>query len=245
MLRRRLVILAIAVAVASQLLRLRDWERRAKENARHYVVTGQAQWSDEEFYRSGQVTLEEEILNDLTNICQGRNPKEMKVLEIGCGAGRVTRAFAGFFGEVFAVDISAEMVRQASQAVAGFPNAHVFRNNGKDLSAVRRNWWNRFGIGEPLQIDFAFTFMVFQHIPSREIIESYVRDVGRMLKRGGLFKFQVQGSPIAESDITAHSWVGVSYSEAEARALAERCGFEMRYQYGAGDQYYWLWFFKR
>ena len=26
--------------------------------------------------------------------------------------------------------------------------------------------------------------------------------------------------------------------------MAERCGFEMRYQAGAGDQYYWLWFFK-
>ena len=60
------------------------------------------------------------------------------MLEIGCGAGRVTRAFAGFFGEVYAVDISREMVRQAREAVVGFPNTHVIRNNGKDLSAVRR-----------------------------------------------------------------------------------------------------------
>ena len=43
----------------------RDWDRRAHENARHYVVTGQQQWSDEEFFQSGQITLEEEILNDL------------------------------------------------------------------------------------------------------------------------------------------------------------------------------------
>src|SRR5947208_7154321 len=168
-----------------QLLRMRrDWERRAKENARHYVVTGQVQWSDAEFYQSGQVTLDEEILNDLTNICQGRSAKEMKVLEIGCGAGRVTRAFAGFFGEVYAVDISAEMVRQARQAVAGFPNAHVFRNNGKDLSVVREKWWHRFGLGEPMQLDFAFSFLVFQHIPSKTIIESYVREVHRLLRPG-------------------------------------------------------------
>ena len=95
----------------------RDWNRRARENARHYVVTGQTQWSDEEFFQSGQITMEEEILNDLPNVCQGRDPKDMKVLEIGCGAGRVTRAFAGFFGEVYAVDISREMVRQAREAV--------------------------------------------------------------------------------------------------------------------------------
>ena len=228
-----------------QLLRMRrDWERRARENARHYVVTGQDRWNDEEFYRSGMVTLEEEVLNDLTNICQGRDPKQMRALEIGCGAGRVTRAFAGYFGEVYAVDISREMVRQARSAVAGFPNAHVFQNNGKDLSAVRLKWWHRFGMGGPLEMDFAFSFMVFQHIPSRAIIENYVREVHRLLRPGGLFKFQVQGAPNVEAD-AGHSWVGVTFSEKDAREMADRCGFEMRHQYGAGDQYYWLWFFKK
>ena len=230
--------------IARQLFRMRrDWERRARANARHYVVTGQEQWSDEEFFQSGLITLEEEILNDLPNICQGKDPKEMKILEIGCGAGRVTRAFAGFFGEVYAVDISREMVRQAREAVAGFPNTHVFRNNGKDLCAVNTGWRSRLGIGAPLQVDFAFSFMVFQHIPSRQIIENYVRDVHRLLRPGGLFKFQVQGSPEAEAE-PDHSWVGASFTETQARAMAERCGFELRYQYGAGDQYYWLWYFK-
>ena len=49
----------------------------------------------------------------MINICQGKDPKQMRVLEIGCGAGRVTRALASVFGEVYAVDISGEMVRQA------------------------------------------------------------------------------------------------------------------------------------
>ncbi len=222
----------------------RDWERRARENARYYVVTGQEEWSDDEFVQSGRVTLDEEILNDLTNVCQGKDPKQMKVLEIGCGAGRVTRAFAEFFGEVFAVDISREMVRQARCITAGLPNVHVFRNNGKDLSVVRRRWWHRFGLGAPLQLDFAFSFMVFQHIPSREVIESYVREAGRLLRPGGLFKFQVQGSAAVEAE-AEDSWVGVPFTEADARAMAERCGFEMRYQHGAGEQYYWLWFFKQ
>jgi SAM-dependent methyltransferase len=233
------------IETTRQLFRMRrDWERRARENARHYVVTGQDHWNDEEFYRSGLVTLEEEILNDLSNICQGKDPKQMRVLEIGCGAGRVTRAFAGYFGEVYAVDISREMVRQARAAVAGFPNAHVFHNNGKDLRAVHPRWWRRFFPGEPLEMDFAFSFMVFQHIPSRAIIENYVREVHRLLRPGALFKFQVQGAPNVEAD-RSHSWVGVTFSEADARTMAERCGFELRYQYGAGDQYYWLWFFRK
>src|ERR1035437_5076034 len=169
--------------ITRQLVQMRrDWNRGARENARHYVVTGQHQWTDEEFFQSGQITMEEEILNDLPNVCQGRDPKEMRVLEIGCGAGRVTRAFAGFFGEVYAVDISREMVRQARQAGAGVASAHVIRNNGKDLSAVGPHWWGRWGIGEGLEFDFAFLVIVFQHIPSREIIENYVREVHRVLR---------------------------------------------------------------
>ena len=159
------------------------------------------------------------------------------------GAGRVTRAFAGFFGEVYAVDISREMVRQAREAVAGFPNTHVFRNNGKDLSVLRAGWRGSLGIGPRLEIDFAFSIIVFQHIPSRKIIENYVREVHKLLRPGGLFKFQVQGCAVDEGD-PDHSWVGVSFSERDAREMAKATGFEMRYQHGAGDQYYWLWFFK-
>src|SRR3984957_6819604 len=117
----------------------RDWDRRAQENARHYVATGQKEWTDEEFFAAGEQEMQDQIFNDLGNICQGRDPKTLKVLEIGCGAGRVTRALARFFGEVYAVDISPKMVREARQAVSSFPNAHIFCNNGRDLSILRRN----------------------------------------------------------------------------------------------------------
>src|SRR5690349_9298464 len=114
--------------INQQLERMRrDWDQRAKENAKYYVATGKEDWSDEEFYRTGELTLEQQILNDLGNICQGKAPKQMKVLEIGCGAGRITRALAAYFGEVYAVDISVEMVRQARTALREFPNAHVFQ----------------------------------------------------------------------------------------------------------------------
>ena len=222
----------------------RDWDRRARENARHYVLTGQPSWTDEEFYRAGEITMQEDILNDLDNICQGKHPKEMTVLEIGCGAGRVTRAFAKFFGAVHAFDISQEMVAQARRAVAEFPNARVYRNNGKDLRAIGGRWRRWLGIAPTQQFDFAFSTMVFQHIPSRAIVENYVREVHAMLRPGGLFKFQVQGSSDVERQ-AGDTWVGASFREQDARRMAERCGFEMRYQAGAGDQYYWLWFFNQ
>jgi cyclopropane fatty-acyl-phospholipid synthase-like methyltransferase len=211
----------------------RDWDERARENARYYVNTERQDWTDDDFFRSGERTVDEEILTDMINICQGMDPGQMRVLEIGCGAGRVTRALAGHFGEVYGVDISGEMVRQATLALADRPNAHVLQNNGKDLSVVRE-----------LRFDFAFSSIVFQHIPSRDIVENYVREVHRLLRPGGLFKFQVQGDATLSTS-PDDTWLGVPFSDAQVVAMAERCGFEPRYRHGAGSQYFWLWFFKR
>lgn len=211
----------------------RDWDERARENARFYVNTERTDWTDQEFFASGERTVAEEILTDMTNICQGKEPKQLKVLEIGCGAGRVTRALAGLFGEVHAVDVSGEMVALAQEALRDRPNARVYQNNGMDLGVVPGG-----------NFDFAFSTIVFQHIPSREVIESYVREVHRLLRPGALFKFQVQGDPSLQTEAD-DTWLGVPFSDADAVEMAERCGFEPRYRHGAGDQYFWLWYFRK
>ncbi len=211
----------------------REWDERAKENARYYVATANEDWTDEAFFASGRQTVSEEILTDMTNICQGKDPKEMTVLEIGCGAGRVTRALAEVFGRVYGVDISGEMVARATAALQGIPHATVVQNNGADLQAL----------GD-IQVDFAFSSIVFQHIPSREVIHNYVREVHRLLRPGGLFKFQVQGDATLQTSAD-DTWLGVPFSDAQAVEMAEACGFEPRYRHGAGEQYFWLWFFKR
>jgi SAM-dependent methyltransferase len=211
----------------------REWDERARENARHYVATAQTNWNDDEYFESGRENVRREILTDMGNVCQGRDPKQLKVLEIGCGSGRITRALAEIFGEVYAVDISGEMIRQARETLRDTPNAHVFQNNGSDLAAL----------GD-VRVDFAFSYIVFQHIPSRDVIYSYAREVQRLLKPGGLFKFQVQGDATLLTS-PEDTWLGVPFSDVEAVAMAEACGFEPRYRHGAGTQYFWLWFFRR
>jgi ubiquinone/menaquinone biosynthesis C-methylase UbiE len=226
--------MAPEITIQQQLVKMRqDWDQRARENARHFVDTSKTNWSDKEFFASGEQAIREDILTDMINICQGKEPKSMRVLEIGCGAGRLTRALSSVFGEVHAVDVSGEMIGQARKALADRPNVHLYQNNGCDLSVIPN-----------LAFDFAYSAIVFQHIPNREIIETYVREVGRLLRPGTLFKFQVQG------DVNVHTqphdtWLGVPYSEAQADAMALRCGFDPRYRYGAGEQYFWLWYFKK
>jgi len=176
----------------------------------------------------------EDVLTDMTNICQGRKPAEMRVLEIGCGAGRITRALSRIFGEVHGVDVSGEMVTLARRALADRPNVHIHQNNGRDLGVLP----------EGLLFDFAYSTIVFQHIPSREVIENYVREVGRLLREGSLFKFQVQGDTSMKTD-PDDTWVGVPFSDQQAIDMAYRCGFDPRYRHGSGEQYFWLWFFKK
>ena len=222
------------ISIEQQLQKMReDWDQRARENARHYVQTASTDWDEREFFASGEKTVSEEILTDMINICQGKAPAEMRVLEIGCGAARVTRALAKLFGEVHAVDVSGEMVRLATEALRDYPRAFVYQNNGQDLRVVPE-----------LEFDFAFSSIVFQHIPSREIIENYVREVHRLLRPGALFKFQVEGDSSLET-VPDDTWLGVSFSDQQAADMAQRCGFEPRYRHGAGGQYFWLWFFKR
>lgn len=200
----------------------RDWDQRARENARHYVDTSRTDWTDEDFFASGEQAIAEQVRTDTENVYQGRDPTQMRVLEIGCGAGRLTRALANIFGEVHAVDVSGEMVARARAALQDRTNVTLYQNNGCDLVVV-----------PPLAFDFAYSSHVFQHIPSREIIETYVREVYRLLRPGALFKFQVQGTPIEDSS-PDHTWHGVCFNQEQVTAMAQRRGFEHRYSSGQG-----------
>ncbi|MCC7499532.1 MAG: class I SAM-dependent methyltransferase [Bryobacterales bacterium] len=210
----------------------RDWDERACENAKYYVNTEQVEWDEDQFFQSGEMTVNEEIRTDFGNISPDRDPATLRVIEIGCGVGRVTRALSRVFGEVHAVDVSGEMIRQASENLAGIANVFLYQNNGQDLSVL-----------PPVEYDFAFSSIVFQHIPSKAVIESYAREVSRLLRPGALFKFQIQGDPTTERD-EDDTWLGVSWTDEEVVELAARTGFEPRYRVGEGTQYFWVWFFK-
>lgn len=211
-----------------------DWDARARQNAGHYIANYRDDWDEEEFYQSGVETVSQLIFTDMLNICgeAKKLPRDMSVLEIGCGAGRVTRAFAKVFGEVHAVDVSGEMVERAKRAVAGLPHAFIYQNNGRDLDVL----------GDRM-FDFAFSTCVFHHVPSKSVIESYIRAVGQRLRPGCLFKFEVQGC-LAMKPASDDTWLGAPMREADMQGIAARCGFEIRYEDGAGQERYWLWFFK-
>ena len=199
-----------------------DWDARARENAFHYIEDSKDEWRPEEFFASGEESVRQLILNDMDSICQEMPSTEMRVLEIGCGAGRMTRALAKVFGEVHGVDVSGGMIERARELLADCPNVHLYQNSGTDLSVL----------GD-VKFDFAFSFIVFQHIPSKAVIENYVREVHRVLRPGRLFKFQVQGSYRA-AQAEHDTWLGVPISASDAVKMAKNCGFRMFQYEGLG-----------
>ena len=210
-----------------------DWNARAKENAEYYVASASKDWDRREFFRSGEINVANEVMPDMHAICGGqRSPLDLSMLEIGCGVGRMTKMFARIFGQVTAVDVSSEMIERATANLQGLENVSLVLGDGDTLSAVPDS-----------SQDFAFSFIVFQHIPSKEVIASYCREVHRVLKPGSLFKFQVQGGTFERTD-GPDTWHGVSISETDAQRLADDNGFALERTTGAGTQYFWLWFRK-
>jgi ubiquinone/menaquinone biosynthesis C-methylase UbiE len=210
-----------------------DWNGRAKENAQYYVQNEKKKWDQRDFFRSGEINVANEVMTDMVAICGGqRSPLDLNMLEIGCGVGRMTRMLARIFAQVTGVDISEEMVRQARENTADLNNVDLLVGDGCTLAGL-----------PDANYDFAFSFIVFQHIPAYSVISSYCREVYRVLKPRGLFKFQVQGhTGLARNEMD--TWVGYPVSTSEAAKLAEESGFALERQDGAGTQWYWLWFRK-
>jgi SAM-dependent methyltransferase len=208
-----------------------EWDRRARENAMHYVNPTRTECDDESFFETGQRDTEQQVVDDLDAICGGADPKRMRVLEIGCGVGRMTTYLGEVFGKVRGVDVSRAMLSLARARVAQQPNIAVHGTNGTDLTRFRDN-----------RFDFCFSFRTFQRIPVREVVVNYFREVHRTLKKGRLFKFQVQGvAPGRPPD----TWNGVAFSEQELRELADAIGFDVLKMEGQGTEYFWNWWVRR
>jgi ubiquinone/menaquinone biosynthesis C-methylase UbiE len=159
-----------------------EWDQRSRKNAYHYIASVRDEWPEDEFLLDGEREvrdLVDPLLSDAQFV-----PHDKRMLEVGCGVGRMTFALAKRFGTVEAIDISGEMIERAKelQARLGIGNVRFQVGNGKDLRAYPDE-----------SMDFAFSYIVFQHIPEIPIILNYVREFGRVLKKGGLFGFQLNG----------------------------------------------------
>ena len=130
-------------------------------------VSGAAPWTDEEFYALG-----ESDWRDFEERWRKYGYAPGSFVEIGCGAGRITKQLSMAFKSGHALDVSDSMVRYAASRV----------------TTGNVEWHVTEGLTMPLEdnsVDAAFSCHVLQHFPSCESGYACFGEIVRILKPGG------------------------------------------------------------
>ena len=158
----------------------RDWDARARKNAFHYIASWRKEWDLDSFIASGEEDFGGLVAPVLARC--GLPAAGKCMLELGCGAGRMTASFAKRFERVYALDISHEMLSRARRIHTAQKNILWLLSNGADLSCVASD-----------SMDFVFSYLVLQHLPEEALALQYIREMLRVLRPGGVFLFQFNG----------------------------------------------------
>ena len=100
-------------------------------------------------------------------------PKD-RVLELGCGVGRIGRELAPFCRQWTGVDISENMIRHATARLSGQSNVNFHQLIRTSLDMLPDNC-----------IDKAYSIAVFCHM-DKEDLYLYLQELNRVIKPGGM-----------------------------------------------------------
>ena len=159
----------------------RFWDRRARENP-WYFINNTLSYADpdlDRFWASG----ERDVVELLEKLDVELRPSD-HVVEIGCGAGRMSRALAQRVARVTALDVSPRMLELAREQNPELDNVEWMLGDGATLSGV-----------PDASADGCISYVVLQHIPDAEVILGYVREMARVLRPGGWAMFQISNLP--------------------------------------------------
>ena len=168
--------------------RLRDasgsrafWDDAARHNAAWYVATGHVQETEDFFAQGASET------DAFLRFCGIDPSSDGTVLEIGCGVGRMTRRLSELFGSVIAVDVSEEMLCRCRNNLSAHSNVVYELVNGDGTLE---------GIGDD-EVDVVFSYITFQHVPTRAAQLRYFEECARVLRAGGRLAVQIRSTAAA------------------------------------------------
>jgi ubiquinone/menaquinone biosynthesis C-methylase UbiE len=140
--------------------------------------------------------------------------KKTKVLDIGCGVGRVEYALAKKVENIVGIDISPSMIRLANANVKA-KNVEFLVGNGQNLQNLADS-----------SFDLVFSVIVFQHLP-RKTFKNYLKESYRVLGKGNLFfQISVDEKGIKEDPPKNHPWALRYYKTSEIKKILEEIGFK-------------------
>jgi len=197
----------------------RDWQHWGRFDPLYAVASvperhraGADPWTEADFYANGAA----EWAQARPNWERYAGTLGGTVLELGCGAGRMSRQLAGIFDGLVALDVSSDQLTLARAAVADAPASADFRlSTGDRLEAAE---------GE---VDAVFSTHVLQHLPPR-LVGALLADCGRVLAPGGtvMLHVPIAGTSHAGSHLgdIARRWRKLAPLRAWALRLGHRIG---------------------
>ncbi len=154
----------------------RAWDTRAQDDPLYAIDARRRGWKDlDEFYSQGP-ELVAKIVDPALKMLDVQ-PSGLRVLEVGCGMGRLFDGLSQRFGEVYGIDISAHMIALGREHCP--VPATWLVGDGTSLNGI-----------DDVSVDHVLCYEVFGHIPRSAIIQSYVGEFRRVLKPGGTFQAQ-------------------------------------------------------
>jgi ubiquinone/menaquinone biosynthesis C-methylase UbiE len=208
-----------------------DWNQRAREDAYYYVAFGRRDQNEEEFHETAAEVVAS-VEWEMKHLGPVQNPRALRALEIGCGPGRLMKPLSRNFGEIQGVDVSDEMIGLARARLNGIPHAHVHATDGATLRQFADE-----------SFDVVYSYAVFQHIPSRDVVIEYCREAQRIMKPGAIFRAQFNGLPATFPRYD--TWSGVRFTAGELAAFTREYDFQVLALEGASTQYMWTTWRKR
>lgn len=160
-------------------LRLKTtWEFLAKTDPFWSILTQKEMrgnlWDKVEFFKTGV----DEINELMAKLEKWDIEFERQIaLDFGCGVGRLTLPLTNYFERVIGVDISANMIQLANQY-------------SNDKSSFVWNKEQHLSIFADEYFDFVYSNIVLQH-NHPQLIFIYLKELFRVLKKGGLIVFQL------------------------------------------------------
>jgi SAM-dependent methyltransferase len=152
----------------------RDWTKLGAEDPLWAVLVQPGKrggrWDVDEFLATGRADVEETIgwLGQL-----GLPTRWERLLDFGCGAGRLSQGLSPYADEVVGVDIAPSMLETARRLDRSAGNIRFVLNDAPDLS--------QFPDGH---FDLVYSALVLQHLP-RPAIDRYLAEFLRVLRPGG------------------------------------------------------------
>lgn len=158
-----------------------DWEALGRVDPLWAVLTSptrrHGRWNTADFFATGVRDVDALMK---TAAALGLPQRRDDALDFGCGVGRLTRALVGHFERCVGVDISAPMLAQAEELNRDCDRCRFVLNAAEDLRAF-----------ESASFDLVYTKYVLQHLPGRALVRSYLGELLRVLRPGGLLVFQL------------------------------------------------------